>query len=604
MKKALLNLFILFIISSTVSSQAVVVNSPSSIAGSYTYGIAQFGADLLSNVWCGDAILIKDASANPTLGCDPNILNAADIAGKIVLVDRGTCNFSLKALHGQQSGAIACIILNNVAGAGVQTMGAGTFGADVTIPCVMLSFEDGQKLKSALANGETVNICLGNIRFPNDMSTNNRAGICHAQFGTYPLSWLRMAGDQTITPGATITNKGQNLGTGVKLNAKISFTPTGGSPTEFYNKTSDPGIFIEVDSSNKIVLETQDLFGNINSWGKGTISYTISSDSTETATTDNTAVSDFYISNELFSKARLASNGRDPFITANYRRSDGTNAEYITGFKIPYCKDCKIDSILFSMAIAAPATLANLQPEASLYGWFDANGDGDATNDEITYLAVGTMIFDAAETRSSAIARVALEDFNSGELGYTIPEDNFGVFVGVRYSGSESTFFGFDEGIDYTCDNELRTNAGILNIDNLPYLGITGYDPNSGVPDVDNSAFRFTGLVAPLAVSMVLSGDQFIVSNKELSDLDAKIKMYPNPVTDKFQTEVVLNEPTSKIIYSILDNTGKIIFQQKDSNSGKEFKARFNVQNLSNGLYHLLVKTDNGFKQASFEVVK
>ncbi len=604
MKKALLNLFILFIISSGVNSQAVVVNSPASIAGSKTFGIAQFGADLLSNVWCGNAIVIQDASANPTLGCDQNILNAADVAGKIVLIDRGTCNFSLKALNGQRAGAIACIIFNNVPGGGVITMGAGTFGGDVTIPCAMLTYEDGQAIKAALAAGETVEICLGNIRFPNDMATNSRAAICHAQFGTYPLSWLRMAGDQMITPGATITNKGQFLGTGVTLNAKMSFTPNGGSATEFYNKTSDPGIAIEVDSSRSITLEAQDLFGHVNAMGKGSISYTVASDSTETSTTDNMAVSDFYISNNLFSKARLAANGRDPFITANYRRSDGTNAEYITGFRIPYCKDCKIDTILFSMAIAAPATLANLQPEASLYGWNDLNGDGDASNDELSYLAVGTMIFDAGETRSAAIARVALEDFNTGEFGFVIPEDNFGVFVGVRFSGTESTFFGFDEGIDFTCDNDLRTNAGILNIDNIPYLGITGYDPNSGVPDIDNAAFRFTGLTGPLAVSMVLSGDQFIVSNKELTENDAQIKVYPNPVTDKFQTEVVLKEATSKIVYSILDNTGKILFQQQDVNSGKDFKARFNVQNLSNGLYHLLVKTDKGFKQVSFEVIK
>jgi hypothetical protein len=66
----------------------------------------------------------------------------------------------------------------------------------------------------------------------------------------------------------------------------------------------------------------------------------------------------------------------------------------------------------------------------------------------------------------------------------------------------------------------------------------------------------------------------------------------------------VLKEATSKIVYSILDNTGKILFQQQDVNSGKDFKARFNVQNLSNGLYHLLVKTDKGFKQVSFEVIK
>lgn len=79
---------------------------------------------------------------------------------------------------------------NNAPGAGVAGMGAGTFGGSVTIPVVMLSYEDGVKIKEALANG-AVNISIGNIRFANDLATNNREGVCHAPFGTYPFSWIK-----------------------------------------------------------------------------------------------------------------------------------------------------------------------------------------------------------------------------------------------------------------------------------------------------------------------------------------------------------------------------------------------------------------------------
>jgi hypothetical protein len=602
MKKVLLNLLVLLFISSAAYSQAVVINSPPSLAGTYVFGIAQFGPALTDQVWCGDAVVIKDASANPTQGCDPNVLNATDIAGKFVIIDRGTCEFGAKALNGQNAGAIACIILNHTPGAGVQAMGAGAVGAQVTIPTIMLSYEDGVKIKAALAAGETVNFCIGNIRFPNDMATNNRAGICHAPFGTYPLAFIKAPGDYEISPGASVTNKGQNFGTGVKLNGKIEFTPNGGVSNEFYNASSDLGIVIEVDSTRNIYLGPVDVNGIIKEKGKGTITYTVISDSTEVSASDNTAVSEFYISQNHLSKARLAANGIDPFITTSYRRSDGTNAEYLTGFTIPYCTGCKIDTLLFNMAIGAPATLAGLVAEANLYGWNDANGDGDATNDELSYLAVGTYTYDANETSSSKIARVLVQDFNSGENGYIIPSDNFGVFVGVRYSGSESTFFGFDEGIDYLCDNTIKETAGVLRIDDIPYLGITGYDPNTGVPDVENW-FRFTGLTAPLAVSIVMSGDIF-VGNKQLSDLDAAVNLFPNPAKDKVSVDVTLKEPTSKIVYDVLDNTGKLINQFVDKTSGNEFKARLDVQNLSNGLYHLIIKTDKGFKQVSFEVLK
>lgn len=605
MKKALLNLFLFFLITTWSYSQAVVINSPPSLAGVYIYGVAQFGPALTDQIWCGDMVLIKDASANPTLGCNPNIINAADIAGKVVLIDRGTCNFSLKAFNGQMAGAIACIIFNNVPGAGVQGMGAGTNGADVTIPTVMLSYEDGQKIKAVLANNEAVNVCMGNIIFQNDLSTNNRAGVCHAPFGSYPASWLRNPDDFVITPGASITNNGQSLATGVKLNGKISFTPQGGSATQFYDKTSDPGIFIEVDSTNRITLDAQDIFGLANGKGKGSITYEVSSDSTENSTADNRAVSEFHLTNNHFSKARMATNGMDPFITTSYRRSDGTPAEYVSFYTIPYCSGCKIDTILFNMAVSAPTVLGGLTAEANLYGWFDANADGDATNDELSYLAVGTYTYDAADTRTSAIARVPLEDFNLGTAGYEIPEDNFGVLIGVRYGGADQVFFGFDEGMDYLCDNDLKEAAGTLRIDDIPYFGITGYDPNTGVPDIDNAAFIFTGLTAPVASMMVLSGQQFgNVSNKQLSEDDARLSLYPNPVQDRFTIELNLKENTAKVVYNVLDNSGKIIFQSVDKNPGKEFRAKFNVQDLANGLYHFVVRTDKGFKQTSFEVLK
>ncbi|MBK6860190.1 MAG: PA domain-containing protein [Saprospiraceae bacterium] len=612
MKKALHLLFFL-LITAKLFAQVVFVNSPASLYGSYQFGTAGqgtanlWGADLLSNVWTADAVLVQTNSVSiPTQGCD-TIVNKAALVGKIALVDRGTCNFSFKALNAQNYGAIACIILNNAPGAGVAGMGAGTYGASVTIPVVMLSYEDGQKIKAELANGP-VNISIGNIRFPNDLATNNRTGICHAPFGTYPFSWIKKAGDFGLVPGATVTNKGTNLISNAKVNGKISFTPTNGSANQFYNKTSADGVFVEVDSSYEILLDPQDMFGNAGTTGKGSISYLISSDSSEISNGDNSALSEFYFSNNLFSKARLAANGHDPFITNNYQRLSGgapANAEYLTGFKIPYGKGCKIDSILFSMAVSAPATLSGLTPEATLYGWQDLNADGDATNDELSFLALGTFTFDANETRTSAIVRIPLEDFNTSDPGYTILDDNIGVFVGIRYSGTDVVpFFGFDEGMDYTCNNNVLTAAGTLAITDLPYLGISGYDANSGVPDIDNSAFSFLNLDGALAVSMVFSGPCIIVKNEQLSDLEAQLIAYPNPVKDWLTVKLTLKENSSKIVYNIIDNMGKLIRQEIDHNNSKEYIGYFNLQTIQNGQYHLQILTDKGFKQISFEVLK
>ncbi|HRG69560.1 MAG TPA: T9SS type A sorting domain-containing protein [Saprospiraceae bacterium] len=609
MKKALHLLFFLIFVYHA-NSQKVVVNSPASLYGIYQFGntqqgtASQWGADLLSNVWTGDAVVIQTNNAmTPTNGCD-TIVNKAALAGKIVIIDRGVCNFSFKALNAQNYGAIAVVIINNTPGAGVAGMAGGTYGGSVTIPVVMLSYEDGLKIKAALAN-ESVNISIGNIRFSNDLSTNSRPGISHASFGTYPFSWIKKTGDFQLNPGSTVKNVGNNLISNAKVNAKISFTPTGSSTNEFYNKTSADGIFVEVDSAYDIILDSQDLLGHANSTGKGIISYVISSDSLEQISIgDNSATSEFYLSNNILSKSRLAADGRNPFITNNYRRGDGTNAEYMTGFKIPYGKGCKIDSILFSMASVSPATLAGLTPEATLYGWQDLNADGDASNDEISFLALGTYTFDAGETRTSAIARVPLEDFNTSEAGYTILDDNINVFVGIRYSGTDQVpFFGFDEGMDYTWNNGLLSAAGQLAITDIPYLGISAYDSNTGVPDVDN-AFSFTNFEGALAASLVFSGNCFVVSSKNLEDIDGLITISPNPAQEFLQAQIKLQETTSKLKYKIFNNFGKVVYIGENKTSSDQYLERVNLNNLVSGLYYFQVITDKGQKSISFEVMK
>jgi len=87
-------------------------------------------------------------ATNP-LGC--NAFEAGSLTGKTVMVDRGTCNFTLKVLNAQKAGAAFVIIANNAAGAG--PVNAGGADAAVTIPSVGISKEEGDRIKAALANG-------------------------------------------------------------------------------------------------------------------------------------------------------------------------------------------------------------------------------------------------------------------------------------------------------------------------------------------------------------------------------------------------------------------------------------------------------------------
>jgi hypothetical protein len=65
------------------------------------------------------------AVAFPVDGCRE--LEGSGLAGTMVLIQRGTCEFGTKALHAQNAGALGVIVYNNVAGDAIG-MAAGSDG--------------------------------------------------------------------------------------------------------------------------------------------------------------------------------------------------------------------------------------------------------------------------------------------------------------------------------------------------------------------------------------------------------------------------------------------------------------------------------------------
>jgi len=66
-----------------------------------------------------------------------DITNGSEIAGKIAVIRRGTCEFGFKILAAQAQGAVGVIMVNNVPGDAI-TMGEGADDASNTPPSVML----------------------------------------------------------------------------------------------------------------------------------------------------------------------------------------------------------------------------------------------------------------------------------------------------------------------------------------------------------------------------------------------------------------------------------------------------------------------------------
>ncbi len=132
------------------------VNSGAGLPAAIPVGTAGFGTALTEAGITGNIVLVDDVLAPVTDGCEA-LTNGAALAGNIALIDRGLCAFTVKALAAQNAGAIAVVIVNNVAGATPPGLG----GTDplVTIPTVSVTLADGNAIKAALGGG--VNVTIG-----------------------------------------------------------------------------------------------------------------------------------------------------------------------------------------------------------------------------------------------------------------------------------------------------------------------------------------------------------------------------------------------------------------------------------------------------------
>ncbi|WP_116127602.1 M36 family metallopeptidase [Lewinella sp. IMCC34183] len=142
----------------STTSYLVEITGPDDLAGRLPSSGATFGAILDATGVTAELALGRDGSANPTLGCGP-LTDPASLAGKIVLLDRGSCTFQEKAYYAEQAGAVGVIICNPEND--LITM-AGSDDGDfpVTIPVVMLRESDCSPLRSRVGNGGTVTVTL------------------------------------------------------------------------------------------------------------------------------------------------------------------------------------------------------------------------------------------------------------------------------------------------------------------------------------------------------------------------------------------------------------------------------------------------------------
>jgi hypothetical protein len=135
---------------------ALIINSPAGIAGTTTnVQTAQFGPSVFQSSVTASVVLANDGTGTTSDACEA-LTNGAAVSGNIALVDRGTCNFTVKVKNAQNVGAVGVIVANN-ASTGLPGMG----GSDptITIPSLGITQALGTSIKANLAGG--VNATIG-----------------------------------------------------------------------------------------------------------------------------------------------------------------------------------------------------------------------------------------------------------------------------------------------------------------------------------------------------------------------------------------------------------------------------------------------------------
>lgn len=147
----------------------------------FSVGTASFGPQLYDLT--GDLAYVQDGTAS-TLGC--NAYAAGALAGKLALVDRGTCSFVTKVANAQAAGAVGVVIVNNTSGLIDMT------GVEPTlvIPSVSVTQATGTGFKDVLGRGETATLRLR--RSPERDGTVDNDIVAH-EWGHYLSN--RLIGD-------------------------------------------------------------------------------------------------------------------------------------------------------------------------------------------------------------------------------------------------------------------------------------------------------------------------------------------------------------------------------------------------------------------------
>jgi len=529
-------------------------------AGSFTWNKGDCGwnyslfGPAVTEDFCAPIVWAYDDNGGDSLACDPI---SQDLTGKIAMIRRGVCNFSLKVYQAQQAGAVAVIIanhFNDLTQTGCSTIGmsGGDSATAVVIPSIFVCRDVATALDEAIKAG-TPEVCFSLPRLYQPYTAYHYATPASQvdSLVNMAVRYVNRSGfDQTnviikadvLEPGTTITS----------IQVPIDVVPADLDTLVSmpgYLPSSGVGKYEVVYSNNK---------------------YTESSDSVVAAfeiteftyATDNLVINPLGVgpSNEQFIDAAffIQSGG---LVTTN---DSPAVASYVT-FGLS-----NVDSVWVT------------EPGANVIGItiYNADADGDGTFDLSSSwddLAAGQVGFASYEFTGNegvdSLFSVPITDFNGEALTL---DSNSAYYVSLFYDGNLA-----GTGRCVRFSNTLDVNYfGFVGLPTTPlYLGSLfggGWSGAMVIQRLELEGFNPGSSVKPNLLS------------------DTKISVSPNPAVDQVRVDLTLEQEGQGVAVSLLDFTGNQVRSQVFKNFTNGTQITLNASDLPSGSYVVWVRTAEG----------
>jgi hypothetical protein len=328
--------------------------------------------------------------------------------------------------------------------------------------------------------------------------------------------------------------------------------------------------------------------------GSYTLTYNLSSDSTDFDPSDNTISAPIVVTANTFALDNGTTNSYQPAGLATVPAWMDGNI-FHTGDLV----DGSEASVQFGMS--SSEGLIGQTITVLLYEWINSEEAPDAIVqiDERTNVGFNVYEITGDEPEDGIIS---LPFYNPLTGTESILEDNKSYVVLVQWAPPAeglNLFLQYDEKIDFAAAAWATEQTGLHK---YPTIGVVAPDSGNFDEDEDwNCGGASYGNSTAVPVIRLIATPP--VSTENVLAEENLITLYPNPVVDQLTIQMNFVESVENVRYDIYDINGKLIQSDKLSQV-QQSKEQVNTKNYAPGTYHLKVISDLGVRAIPFVVQK